>query len=180
MSSSTWDTNTPLVTARWTPSPSPPPRTTTRAAAVEMKSLAPAEEDDVLSLSSSSMDRRSFPFSTVDPSSSTTQPRHDHKAPSFGSGGCQVEEGCASRNGIDGVCVTWKDLRVTVPADWKNVGNRTILDELTGYAEPGQILAIMGPSGCGKSTLLDALAGTSLWILWRINFKITLSNLIFL
>lgn len=167
MSSSTWDTNTPLVTARWTPSPSPPPRTTTRAAAAEMKSLAPAEEDDVLSSSSSSMDRRSFPFSTIDLTSSTTQPRpehhrHDHKAPSFGSGGCHVEEGCASRNGVNGICVTWKDLRVTVPADRKNVGNRTILDELTGYAEPGQILAIMGPSGCGKSTLLDALAGTSL------------------
>ncbi|PNX61639.1 ABC transporter G family member 11-like protein, partial [Trifolium pratense] len=37
--------------------------------------------------------------------------------------------------------------------------SKSILDGLTGYAKPGQLLAIMGPSGCGKSTLLDALAG---------------------
>ncbi|PNX69381.1 ABC transporter G family member 11-like protein, partial [Trifolium pratense] len=36
--------------------------------------------------------------------------------------------------------------------------SKSILDGLTGYAKPGQLLAIMGPSGCGKSTLLDALA----------------------
>ncbi|CAI0422205.1 unnamed protein product [Linum tenue] len=53
-----------------------------------------------------------------------------------------------------GVSVTWKDLYVTVGG-----GRLTILEGLTGYAEPGEVLAIMGPSGCGKSTLLDALAG---------------------
>ncbi|CAI0422295.1 unnamed protein product [Linum tenue] len=53
-----------------------------------------------------------------------------------------------------GVSVTWKDLCVTVGG-----GQLTILEGLTGYAEPGEVLAIMGPSGCGKSTLLDALAG---------------------
>ncbi|CAI0422229.1 unnamed protein product [Linum tenue] len=53
-----------------------------------------------------------------------------------------------------GVSVTWKDLCVTVGG-----GRLTILEGLTGYAEPGEVLAIMGPSGCGKSTLLDALAG---------------------
>ena len=57
----------------------------------------------------------------------------------------------------NGVFLTWKDLCVTVPAG-KN-GRRAILQGLTGYAQPGEILAIMGPSGCGKSTLLDSLAG---------------------
>ncbi|CAA6655701.1 unnamed protein product [Spirodela intermedia] len=34
-----------------------------------------------------------------------------------------------------------------------------VLEGLTGYAEPGSLMALMGPSGSGKSTLLDALAG---------------------
>ncbi|KAL5982249.1 ATP-binding cassette sub- G member 1 [Asimina triloba] len=56
-----------------------------------------------------------------------------------------------------GVFVTWEDLWVTA---WNGkAGSKAILQGLTGYAQPGQVLAIMGPSGCGKSTLLDALAG---------------------
>ncbi|KAK2437329.1 ABC transporter G family member [Trifolium repens] len=62
-----------------------------------------------------------------------------------------------------GICLTWKDLWVTVDSSSSSKGkmkeSKSILDGLTGYAKPGQLLAIMGPSGCGKSTLLDALAG---------------------
>ncbi|KAK7363124.1 hypothetical protein VNO77_05254 [Canavalia gladiata] len=57
----------------------------------------------------------------------------------------------------EGIFLTWEDLKVTVP-NGRN-GRKPILQGLTGYAKPGQLLAIMGPSGCGKSTLLDALAG---------------------
>jgi ABC-type multidrug transport system ATPase subunit len=53
--------------------------------------------------------------------------------------------------------LTWKDLMVTVTL--ANGETHTVLDQLTGYAEPGTITALMGPSGSGKSTLLDALAG---------------------
>ena len=63
----------------------------------------------------------------------------------------------AGSDGEGGVYLTWEDLWVTV-SNGKN-GSRSILQGLTGYARPGQLLAIMGPSGCGKSTLLDALAG---------------------
>jgi len=59
----------------------------------------------------------------------------------------------------EGMFLTWEDLQVTVPNGRK--GRKPILKGLTGYAKPGQLLAVMGPSGCGKSTLLDALAGNS-------------------
>ncbi|XP_042494081.1 ABC transporter G family member 1-like [Macadamia integrifolia] len=86
--------------------------------------------------------------SGIDISSCNMNPNHE----------CMVElkDGGMEREG-DGVFLTWEDLWVTVPVG--RSGRKSILQGLTGYAQPGEVLAIMGPSGCGKSTLLDTLAG---------------------
>ncbi|CAM6119816.1 unnamed protein product [Calypogeia fissa] len=52
--------------------------------------------------------------------------------------------------------LTFQELRVSV-----ELGGvmRTVLDSVSGYAEPGKMLGIIGPPRSGTSTLLDTLAG---------------------
>jgi ABC-type multidrug transport system ATPase subunit len=50
---------------------------------------------------------------------------------------------------------TWKDLNYFVPFHGEE---KQLLQNISGFAKPGQLLALMGTSGAGKTTLMDVLA----------------------
>ncbi|KAJ3220188.1 hypothetical protein HDU67_005514 [Dinochytrium kinnereticum] len=61
-----------------------------------------------------------------------------------------------------GMTVNWTNVGYSVPTPESKKGKgpeKVILNNMTGAAEPGQIIAIMGGSGAGKSTFLNVLAG---------------------
>ncbi|KAL0461336.1 UNVERIFIED_CONTAM: ABC transporter G family member 11 [Sesamum latifolium] len=148
--------DSPVNVPRWTPSPSPTSRLINVSSDKDQGSSASSR-------ATSKSSKRWFPFGNGYPSSVASS---SLKAGSdivrsmdmeISSRGEETDDGLG-RNG--GVYLTWKDLWVTVADTTAAEGKRRpILQGVTGYAEPGEVLAIMGPSGCGKSTLLDALAG---------------------
>lgn len=50
---------------------------------------------------------------------------------------------------------TWKNLELTIPYMG---GERKLLNNVSGYAKPGVMVALMGASGAGKTTLLNTLS----------------------
>ncbi|VDM64499.1 unnamed protein product [Angiostrongylus costaricensis] len=69
------------------------------------------------------------------------------------------------RRGKEGNRLLWRDIYVeTLPRKCclgfgkrSSVGSKVILNQVSGYAEGGQMTFIMGASGAGKSTLLNVL-----------------------
>jgi ABC-type multidrug transport system ATPase subunit/ABC-type multidrug transport system permease subunit len=53
------------------------------------------------------------------------------------------------------VSLSWKDLCYSVTKGHKKL---KIIKNVSGFANPGEILAVMGPSGSGKTTLLNMLS----------------------
>merc|ERR1711957_382418 len=75
----------------------------------------------------------------------------------------QVE--IADVNNFERCDLTWKNLTYTIDVEQtdpvtkeKKIINRTILNDINGYAKAGECLAIMGSSGAGKTSLLNILA----------------------
>ena len=53
----------------------------------------------------------------------------------------------------------WKNVSVSIPCnEVKGQSHNKILKNVSGFARPGELTAIIGPSGAGKTTLLNYLS----------------------
>ncbi|GMR33739.1 hypothetical protein PMAYCL1PPCAC_03934 [Pristionchus mayeri] len=75
--------------------------------------------------------------------------------PSDYGGTCSLNESILES--VDPITLSWKNLRVNVTKS-----NRQLLNNVSGIARPGELMALMGASGAGKTTLLNTLVQRNL------------------
>jgi ATP-binding cassette, subfamily G (WHITE), member 2, SNQ2 len=61
-----------------------------------------------------------------------------------------------SMQAVEPVTLVFNNLSYAVPIAG---GSKTLLSNVSGYALPGTLTALMGASGAGKTTLLDVISG---------------------
>ena len=67
------------------------------------------------------------------------------------------ESSSSSQASFRSISLTWKDINYTTMD--KEGKEKKLIHNMSGQANPGEMLCVMGTSGAGKSTLLDILAG---------------------
>lgn len=143
-----------IVVPRWTPSPSP----TRTLLKDEHKKSSGTVEMELEIMQTNQMGSAEFDHHAADMNVFPFSAGFGETAPSLRYFGDHKIEKPVEKEILDGnISLTWRELGVSV-SNGKS-GHKMILQDLTGYAQQGEVLAIMGPSGSGKSTLLDALAG---------------------
>lgn len=72
-----------------------------------------------------------------------------------------VATGAASALPFTPITLAFKHLHYTVKVtkDGKKNVDRKLIEDVSGYAKPGTLTALMGSSGAGKTTLMDVIAG---------------------
>lgn len=85
-------------------------------------------------------------------------PEDDEPGRSDGDGDGDGGGEAPAAGGVRPVTIRWRSITCSV-SDKSSKSVRFLLNNLSGEAKPGRLLAIMGPSGSGKTTLLNVLAG---------------------